>query len=795
MSKKVNLGSNSKIRIDWHTLSMDYSHQVEEEIIAKFRKKYGLSKDQIKVNPINYVANENGEKQTFNNDITYNIQHPEFQQKLFKDYIKEREIVDYDFDRILEIDKRINEKIDYSLYEPNKQYFIKWIKWDNFMSYGSGNKFDFTDLNGLVLLSSDPANQGGKTTFCLDLIRFLLFGKVTSRESDWTLSKVFNKYLPEVTDVVVEGCIVIDGVEYVIKRRVSRPQLSKRSEKSKVTHKVDYYRLVNGEYIDLLDEECENGQGVKDTNKIIKDTIGNESDFDLMICVDSDNLKGLISLKDTERGKLISRWIGLIVLQKKDEIARKVYNEEISKTLMLSRYNKEELKNDIDVLEKNISSLNEENKVNKKKLNTTTKNIEKLRKERDTLLQNKKNIDENLLNVDVVTLETRKKNVIEEGQIKRAIFEDNKKKLSEIKVGEFSLEEYNALKKEEQTLNNDVIKGRVEYENLVKEIKTLKNSEYCPTCGAKLKNVDNTEKIKVKEEEKQTLIEVCTNKKQQREEILKKITLLEKNKEEIDKRDKLELIVAKNEVDINNLLNVFNDIVKTLKSIEENKQIIQQNNEIDIKIRNIDVSISTEMSIDDTLRTRIISNNLTIENNTKDIVKFKELIIKIEEEEKILKAWKLYLEMVGKNGITKLVVRTVLPQINIELKQLLSDVCDFDVEVAMDERNDVEFLIIHDDVKSNLSSGSGFEQTVASLALRTVLSKISTFSKPSFVVFDEILGGVAAENYEPVRHLYDKILKQYQCILFITHNIAHKEWADRTITVRKKNNISSISLE
>ena len=338
MSKKVNLGSNSKIRIDWHTLSMDYSHQVEEEIIAKFRKKYGLSKDQIKVNPINYVANENGEKQTFNNDITYNIQHPEFQQKLFKDYIKEREIVDYDFDRILEIDKRINEKIDYSLYEPNKQYFIKWIKWDNFMSYGSGNKFDFTDLNGLVLLSSDPANQGGKTTFCLDLIRFLLFGKVTSRESDWTLSKVFNKYLPEVTDVVVEGCIVIDGVEYVIKRRVSRPQLSKRSEKSKVTHKVDYYRLVNGEYIDLLDEECENGQGVKDTNKIIKDTIGNESDFDLMICVDSDNLKGLISLKDTERGKLISRWIGLIVLQKKDEIARKVYNEEISKTLMLSRY-------------------------------------------------------------------------------------------------------------------------------------------------------------------------------------------------------------------------------------------------------------------------------------------------------------------------------------------------------------------------------------------------------------------------------------------------------------------------
>ena len=500
MSNKVDLGSNSKVRIDWHTLSMDYSHQREEEIISKFRKKYGLTKEQIKVNPISYVAGSDGSKEEFNNNITYNIQQPEFQHKLFKDYINEKNIVEYDFDSILEIDKLINEKIDYSLYEPNKHYFIKWIKWDNFMSYGSGNKFDFTDLNGLVLLSSEPSNQGGKTTFCLDLIRFLLFGKVTSRESDWTLSKVFNKYIPEATDVVVEGCIVIDGVDYVIKRRVNRPALSKRTPKSKVSQKVDYYKLINNEYIDLYDEECENGHGTKDTNKIIKDTIGNESDFDLMICVDSDNLKGLISLKDTERGKLISRWIGLIVLQKKDEIARKVYNEEISKTLTLSRYNKEDLKNDIEILENNIKDLSESNKVNEEKIINVSKNIEKYRKQRDELLQSKKIIDNSLFNVDVTTLENRKKSIVEEGQIKRAQLSENKKKLSEIKVGEFSLDGYNSLKSVEEKLNNAIIKGRVEYGTIENEIKLLKNGEYCPTCGAKLKDVDNSEKIKLKEE-------------------------------------------------------------------------------------------------------------------------------------------------------------------------------------------------------------------------------------------------------------------------------------------------------
>ena len=38
-------------------------------------------------------------------------------------------------------------------------------------------------------------------------------------------------------------------------------------------------------------------------------------------------------------------------------------------------------------------------------------------------------------------------------------------------------------------------------------------------------------------------------------------------------------------------------------------------------------------------------------------------------------------------------------------------------------------------------------------------SRISTFSKPSFVVFDEILGGVSDENYDQIKILYDKIAK------------------------------------
>ena len=148
--------------------------------------------------------------------------------------------------------------------------------------------------------------------------------------------------------------------------------------------------------------------------------------------------------------------------------------------------------------------------------------------------------------------------------------------------------------------------------------------------------------------------------------------------------------------------------------------------------------------------------------------------------------------MVGKNGISKMVLRNVLPFINSELKHILNGVCDFDVEITIDSHNDVAFLMTHNGVTTNLSSGSGFEQTVASLAIRSVLSKISSFSKPSFVVFDEILGGVADENYDQVKLLFDKISNDYDFILQISHIKNLYEWHKHFIKIKKISDISTI---
>lgn len=793
--KKIDLGENSKVNIKWKVLPVDYSVETEDMIIANFAKKYGISKNNVQVEPVFIKIFENGESVEYSNDIITNIQDPAYLQKLFGEYFIEKNIKGYDFDKIIEIDNFINESINFDVYEAHKRYSIKWFKWSNFMSYGPDNYFDFTKLKGLVRLSSEPANQGGKTTFCLDLFRFLLFGSVTSRENDWTLARAFNDFLPEATECSVEGCISIDGTDYVIKRVLTRPALKRRTEKSKVTQKVSYYKLIGDKYVDLCDEddlENEGGSTTTETNKIIKDAIGNERDFDLMICVDSDNLKKLISLKDTERGRLISRWIGLLPLEEKDKIAREYFNKQILPSLFMTKYDKADLKTDIDEL----TSENEESESTISKMKSDIEKSEKKLKEyketRDTLLQSKKDIDESLMNVDVETLKAEIDTIVKNGKVKAEIKKKNEEELEKFGNVDFDENEYKVKVREDKELTVQLNNKLSEYKRCQNEIDALQKGEYCPTCGAKLKNVDNTKAIEAKKNDLAKLKSDGLSLREKVNGIGKEISELDNVREKYNERMKLELLVAKNTAEYNKLIADYKEKTRLLNDIKANEDAIIKNNNIDNKLNIVSENISCEEKIQSSAKETITKEETNIKNNNKIIENSNKIINKIEEEEFLVRNWKLYLEMIGKNGISKMVLRTVLPMINGGLHNLLCDVCDFSVEVAIDDRNDVTFYKVHDGVKVNLGSGSGFEKTVSSLALRSVLGKISSFSKPSFVVFDEILGGVADENYDQVKKLYDKIANDYSCIIQITHLDKIADWHNHSIVVKKKDNVSVI---
>ena len=142
-----------------------------------------------------------------------------------------------------------------------------------------------------------------------------------------------------------------------------------------------------------------------------------------------------------------------------------------------------------------------------------------------------------------------------------------------------------------------------------------------------------------------------------------------------------------------------------------------------------------------------------------------------------------------------MVLRKTLPIINAKLSKLLNDVCDFDVEVAINQKNDVMFYLIKDGIYSDLSSGSGFELTASGIALRAVLSELSTIPKASILTLDELWGRVAKANYDNMKNLIEKVAKQYEAVFLISHSDEVRDMCENHISVIKENNISKVVLK
>ena len=112
------------------------------------------------------------------------------------------------------------------------------------------------------------------------------------------------------------------------------------------------------------------------------------NDFLLTVLSTSTNLESLIESKPTERGNILSRFIGLDILKEKESTCKVIYSE-WSKTTISNIYNIEQLKNDIKVNKEENEKLFKEGIENEKKLNNTKDIIEVKTKDKEELLSEK----------------------------------------------------------------------------------------------------------------------------------------------------------------------------------------------------------------------------------------------------------------------------------------------------------------------------------------------------------------------------------------------------------------------
>lgn len=777
----IKVSPKAQIKVYWDDRPENNSYEGKQRIKAYFAKKYDIPSTSINV-IFRAVKNDNKpELIRLSDAVVDNIMDSTYQRSLFKEWIT-REKIEIDWERVIKLDDKVNE--EYKLTKDTdyryRRWFIKHIEIDNLLSFGDGNEIEYSDLNGVSVVVSDPPNQGGKTTFSVDALKFLFFGETTKTEKN---EEIFNTFRDS-NVVRVKGLIEIDGDDFVIERTIKRTP--KKAGGFTVSSSVEYKKILP----DGTEEDLK-GEQTQDTTKKIAEAIGNEKDFMTTIIATGDNLTDLIDSKPTERGKTLTKFIGLEVLDDKEEIAKKM-SSEFKKTMKSNIYNTETLKNEISDHKTNIDNLKESNVTNHTNLQEKVDTINDLNSERDVLLSKKVQIDPEILKLNPETLKSEINSLTNNGVTKKNELDAIIKELETIGDSDYDEDEHKQVKDSRNELELLRRENVSEKSKLDKLIQTLKEGEICPTCKRSLEDVDHSEEIKESENKSSNLLKEIEN-------LILKINGLdvtigehETKKTKSDLIDKKTLMKDKIEVDLERMRVNLKEKKNQLKEYERNAEFIESNQKLDSQLTGVNSRIKM-LDIEKNNLIKLIEKNENEVKRLEDlIVEKNKLIDTIKKEKEVEKIFDVYCKMIGKNGIGKLVLRSVIPIINSEIQQMLDGICDFELELNVNDKNEVEFLIIKNFIPKLVKSGSGYEKTLASLALRLVLGKISTLPKPNIIVLDEVLGKVADENLSLMKPFFDRIKSSFDVILLITHRELVKDWADHILMIKKENDISSI---
>lgn len=376
------------IRVEWEDYPENFTKERKLRVKSYFQKKYNTQKVTIILKP----KKINNKEQT--EIISENLFDLNYQKKLIKEYINVNgKNIDYDF--IYRLDDKVNEKLTSKkdLSFKINECKIKSINFSNFLSYGDDNYINFEKIPGITIINSNPENQGGKTTL-LNSIVFLLFGTTFSTKKN---EEIFNLYTNK-NEVKVSGVIQIDEQDFRLDRILTRKPKKKGSSDWSYSSVFNFFKLnPDGTEINETEEQR------KETEKVLKQNIGDIDDFLLTIITTSDNLENLVHAGPTDRGKIFSRFMGLDILQEKGEICKTLYTE-YQKNLKSNQYNIQDLENEIVSHKESIENIKLEIINRQSKIETIKLDLDDLNNQKDNLLKDIIKIDPDVLKLSYSSL-------------------------------------------------------------------------------------------------------------------------------------------------------------------------------------------------------------------------------------------------------------------------------------------------------------------------------------------------------------------------------------------------------
>lgn len=795
---KINFPTDmpKNVRLRLFTGTADTS--LVKKTTAALRKRYNIIELSINKNRFNQANSVNRKGTHLTTDVT----NVNTQNTLIQDWIeRNHETVDDELmKKIISVNNKLNSQVSHEDQSRNIHWRPLKFTFSNMFSYGENNEIDFENMQGIHGVFAQ--NASGKSS-SMDALIFCLYDKTPRAfRGDHIMNNRRDKFECELK-------FEINQETYYIRR------IGNRKKGGDVKVDVSFWKEnPDGTHLSL------NGEDRRDTNANIRNYVGSYEDF-ILTSLSSQNASALfIDKSHSERKDLLIQFMGLNVFDKLFDEA----NEESKEiTGALKKFKKVDFGQVLSDIQTKLETAREQHDILEEKVAQYVDIREQLDSKLRDWQSQRKPVPNITLDIDVLRAAELEADsmmgIYEEDKLKaegrlHTVQESIKEKTNEVAEANLpelrkSVEEYNRLSalltKGTSALKLTVSKI-AEKEKFQQKLSGYKYNSDCLVC------IENNKSIIVdKEQVNQELVQLdkvrfdqedaLTQIKNQMEPLLDKVnlcTFYENLQSEVHNLQKkasgIELEIQKLITTIEKCDRNKEQAKKDIDLFITNEENIKHNRQIDEHISHVEYDISINKKALDKLQKDLRDFHgeiKVLEASKSDTMN---QIKEAEELEDTYEAYKYYMEAVSRDGIPYELMARAIPAIESEINNILTQIVEFTISLEVDGKNILGKLNYDHERIWPLENSSGMERFISSLAIRVALLNASNLPKPNFMIIDEGLGVLDAENMSSMGTMMGILKSQFDFIILISHLDTARDMVDKVIEIKREDGFSYINV-
>jgi len=735
---------------------------------------------------LNRAAGERGSVDSLTNVIIKeNLRDMAVQEKLMREYLADYEVDEGLMSRVLDLNKKYNKLAEeHEEVSRNVNWHLNSLKWDNLFNYGSDNRVDFENLNGVVGIFGK--NYSGKSSI-IDSILYTMFNSTSKNER-----KNLNVINQNKNNCMGEVNISIGDKEYTISRtseKYIKRLKGEETTEAKTDLNFECKNTITGELQSL------NGLSRNETDKNIRKMFGTLDDFLLSSMASQLGSLTFINEGSTRRKEILAKFLDLEIFEKKYKLAK-----EDASDLRGALRRLQDKEYDEDIAVANIALCESEDTItsHKEQCEKYQLSITKIEQALAKITREMESIPAEIIDIakakdDVHRLTQQQSSLKSKIQEEKQDLKIRTELFAKICafIEEIDIEELQTKKALTEGISQNIHNFEKELQDIDKKAVLLDGipcGDSFPKCkfirdaNVAVANRDSIESDKTtaeKELDAHNPVEI-------NEKIGKYNKIVSKKNEVSTKIAQLNLSVERNintsgkiAAELTTLQSKVDEYNKNKKAIEGLEALIAKSDKMK---QNIKTQTAAKGKCEEQLSSLYVEHG-SLEQKLRNLEDQKREYKELHDE---YSAFDLYMRCMHSNGIAYDIIKRKLPIINEEVAKTLSNIVNFDVFFD-DDGNKLNIFIKHPKHDPRpIEMGSGAEKTIASMAIRMALLSVSNLPKGDLFILDEPGTALDAENMEGFLRILEMIKMYYKTVLLISHMDALKDNSDMIINIDKK---------